>query len=71
MDALSQSKELMRRSHRLIARAAQARVTAAEKVEASRQLIVTAHEAQDAVIRAHGRAGRNARAAAGDVPAGR
>ena len=68
MDALSQSGELMRRSNMLIARAKQARVTAAENIEESRQLIATAHEAQDAMMRAHGWVGRNARATVGGLP---
>ena len=52
MDALNQSDELMLRSRALMARAKQARVTAAEKGEESRQLIAAAHASQAAMLRA-------------------
>jgi hypothetical protein len=70
MDTLDQSKALIRHSHKLIARAMWVRVAAAERIEDSRRLCAAAHEAREAVLRAHGWAGPGASVTAGEVPAG-
>jgi hypothetical protein len=72
MDALDQSKELMRRSDELRARSVQICAAADETVEKSWRLTFAAANAREAVRRARGEsAGRSERALSNWLAAGR